>query len=159
MTAPNGAAVDNASVAMVFRIYDAPTIGSALHTEAQSVVVSNGIFNVVLGSSTALALPFDNPYYLGITIGSDIEMTPRQSLAASPYALRSASVSSSAPWVVVSAASQLAEPNKAYLVTNPAVTNITLPTNAAGGDSVRVAARASANGFSISPGVGQQFET
>ena len=48
LTAPNGAAVDNASVAMVFRIYDAPTIGSALHTEAQSVVVSNGIFNVVL---------------------------------------------------------------------------------------------------------------
>ena len=88
LTSPSGAAV-NASVPMVFKLYDAVTGGNVLHTETQpTVVVSNGIFNVVLGTTTALTASFAGPYWLGVTVGADPEMTPRQPLTSSPYALR-----------------------------------------------------------------------
>ena len=57
-------------------------------TESQTVVVANGRFNVILGSGDSpLDLPFDEPYYLGVTVSGDPEMTPRIELAASPYSL------------------------------------------------------------------------
>lgn len=99
LTNPGGTPV-TAMVAMVFNLYDAPMgAAPALYSEAQDVVVTNGNFNVLIGSVTALppALPFDVPYWLGIKVGADAEMAPRQPLAASPYALRAASAESLAP--------------------------------------------------------------
>ena len=90
LTSPSGAPVNSAGLQMVFNIYNVQTLGSPLHTETQTVTVSNGIFNVVIGSSATLTLPFDAPYYLGVTPGPDPEMSPRQPLAASPYAIRAA---------------------------------------------------------------------
>ena len=78
---------------MVFNIYNVASSGSALHTETQTVVVNNGIFNVLLGSAATLTVPFDVQYYLGVTPGADPEMSPRQPLAASPYAIRAATAS------------------------------------------------------------------
>jgi trimeric autotransporter adhesin len=89
LTSPGGQPV-NATVSMVFSLYDVTTGGSALYSETQSVTVANGTFNVAIGSVTPLALPFDVPYYLGITVGADPEMTPRQALLATPYALGAA---------------------------------------------------------------------
>jgi trimeric autotransporter adhesin len=89
LTSPGGQPV-NATVSMVFSLYDVATGGSALYSETQSVTVANGTFNVAIGSVTPLALPFDVPYYLGITVGADPEMTPRQALLATPYALGAA---------------------------------------------------------------------
>ena len=57
LTSPGGAPV-NASVTMVLNLYIHPTGGAALHTETQTVTVTNGVFNVLIGSVTALALPF-----------------------------------------------------------------------------------------------------
>src|SRR5207344_2727689 len=57
---------------------------------------SNGLYSVVLGTNAALTLPFDVQYYLGVTVGADAEMTPRQALTASPYALNAASVADGA---------------------------------------------------------------
>ena len=91
LTSPSGAAINNASQAMTIKIYDAPTAGNLLFTELQTVTVSNGIFNLLIGSVTALPLAFDKPYWIGVTVGTDPEMSPRQPLAASPYAIRSAS--------------------------------------------------------------------
>ena len=65
-----------------------------MFTESHNTVtVSNGIFNILLGSvdvnTNPLNLSFSTPYYLGITVGLiDPEMSPRQPLAASPYAIR-----------------------------------------------------------------------
>ena len=42
----------------------------------------------MLGGVQTLNLAFDKPYYLGIQVGSDTEMTPRQRLASSAYAIR-----------------------------------------------------------------------
>ena len=89
--------VSNGTVQMVFKLYDAATGGNLLWSETQpTVAVANGIFNVVLGSLTPLALPFDKQYYLGVTVGTDAEMTQRQALKATPYALNAAALSSSA---------------------------------------------------------------
>ena len=81
---------------MVFRFYDAPSGGTLLdistHTVANGnpVVVSAGEFRVQLGSGTGNALNglnfnTDN-IYIGLTIGSDSEMIPRERLSAAPYA-------------------------------------------------------------------------
>ncbi len=79
------------TVAMVFKLYDAPAAPAALYTETQSTVaVNNGLYSVAIGAVTALTLPFNVPYYLGVKVGADAEMTPRQQLTASPYALSSA---------------------------------------------------------------------
>ena len=74
---------------VTFKIYD--NAGTPLWTEARTgVVVDKGIFNVQLGGVTPFPsnLAFDQQYYLGIQVGSDTEMTPRQQLSSSGYALR-----------------------------------------------------------------------
>ena len=86
----------NAAVTVVFKLYDVASGGAALHTETQSVTPANGVFNAVLGTATPLVLPFDVPYFLGVTVGADPEMTPRQPLVASPYAFRAAGVDATA---------------------------------------------------------------
>ena len=73
--------------------------GAALHQETfTGVQVRSGIFSVVLGD----AKPFpanlfqDAPRFIGITVNSDPEMTPRQRLNAVPWALQAASATSAA---------------------------------------------------------------
>jgi hypothetical protein len=82
------------TVPISFRIYDVAVNGVALYSENQSVLVTNGVFSVVIGSITPLSLAFDVPYYLGITVGDDSEMIPREPLNATPYALRAGSTES-----------------------------------------------------------------
>jgi len=79
---------------MVFTIYDDSTGGTVLWTEMQMVSVTNGGFSVMLGSETpipdsALSFPTQNPgdgSYLGITVNTDSEMSPRTELGGPPYA-------------------------------------------------------------------------
>ncbi len=73
-----------------------------LWAERHSVTVDGGLFTVVLGASAQnpLLLPFDRPYFLGIRVGSDPELTPRQPLAAVPYALRAKTANSIAAGAV-----------------------------------------------------------
>ena len=90
LTAPGGAPV-NTTMPIWLSLYNAATGGTALYSETQTVTVTNGVFNVLIGSVTPLPLPFDVPYWLGVTLGiTDAEMTPRQPVAASAYAIRSA---------------------------------------------------------------------
>ncbi len=76
----------NSTVNVVFKIYNAG--GTLLWSETQNnVPVSNGIYNVVLGSVASMgSLTFDVPYFLGVTVGTDSEMTPRQPLTSVAYA-------------------------------------------------------------------------
>jgi len=41
----------------------------------------SGVYNILLGSITPLGLLFNAPYYLGIQVGTDPEMTPRLALS------------------------------------------------------------------------------
>jgi len=70
---------------MTFRLYEAATGGTALDTDIRDVVVTDGLFNT--------EIDFDQSYFdgralwLGITVGTDSEMTPRQEFRPVPYAL------------------------------------------------------------------------
>ena len=86
-----------ANVSMTFSLYDGPeTDASALllWTETHpSVAVGGGIFDVVLGSAgSPLDLPFDAQYYLGIAVGTDDELVPRQPLTSIGSALNADTV-------------------------------------------------------------------
>ncbi|MDO8971358.1 MAG: hypothetical protein Q7U74_11765 [Saprospiraceae bacterium] len=87
LTKSNGVAVSDGNYNLVFKLYTAPTGGMAIWTETQSSVeVSNGIYSAVLGVVTPLNIPFDQLYYLGVTVGST-ELSPRILLTSAPYAL------------------------------------------------------------------------
>ena len=80
-------------VDMTFRLYDAPTDGSALweeaHTAANAVPVQDGLFHVYLGSLTPISSTVwaNSPLYVGVQVGSDAEMSPREALGAVPVAM------------------------------------------------------------------------
>lgn len=89
LTNATGAPITTATN-VVFRIYAAASGGTALWTETHNGVTpdANGVFTRELGATTAFpATLFDgSKRYLGITVGSDAEMTPRQVLNNAPYA-------------------------------------------------------------------------
>jgi len=82
----------NGSQSVVFALYNVATAGAALYTETQTVTVSNGLFSVNIGSVTTLptTLWTQPALFLGIKVGTDAEMTPRQTLGAVAFAERAA---------------------------------------------------------------------
>ena len=67
---------------LTFRIYGTATGGEHLwlekHEGVNAVAVHYGNLSVLLGSITDMNLAFDSPLYLGIQVGNDLEMMPRQ---------------------------------------------------------------------------------
>ena len=105
LTTSTGAPL-NTPQTLIVRIYDMPGNGTALFSETHTpVTVSNGIFNILLGSvdtnANPMNLSFSTQYYLGVTVGTDAEMAPRQPLAASPYSIRATSAEALATTAVV----------------------------------------------------------
>lgn len=82
-----GVPVADGSYNVTFRIWDSGSGGSILWNENRTVTVDGGVFNVILGAVNPLVLPFDDPYWLGVQVGSDPELTPRTPLTSVPYAL------------------------------------------------------------------------
>ena len=78
------------SFTIQFKIYDAPTAGNVLWTETQTVTVTAGLFDVLLGSVTAIPYSvFDGKdKFLSLKVGSDPEMTPRKRLVSVGYSFR-----------------------------------------------------------------------
>jgi len=70
------------------RIYDASSGGTTLCDDTDPITVDNGLFTMYLdGSGGCMASDIDGKQlYLGITVGSDPEMTPRQGIYPVPYA-------------------------------------------------------------------------
>lgn len=76
-------------VSIVFTIYDDPTTGTDKWTETHSsVVVAQGLFNVLLGSIVPVdeTVFIDPNRYLGIKVGADPELVHRTQLLSSAYA-------------------------------------------------------------------------
>jgi hypothetical protein len=90
-----GLPVADDTYSIIFSIYNVASGGSAIWTETQSVTTSDGVYNVLLGSSTALTTTIlSGPEkYLGIKVGSDLEMTPRKRIVSVAYAFITESVS------------------------------------------------------------------
>lgn len=82
----------NGNYTMVFSIYVLPVGGAALYTETQNVAVSNGIFDVLIGSVTPIPQDlFDAaPHlrFLEVTANGAV-LTPRRLFGSVPYAFNS----------------------------------------------------------------------
>jgi hypothetical protein len=96
LTDVTGNAVADGAYSIVFSLYKQASGGSAVWTETQpSVAVAKGLFNVQLGSVSALPAPgpgssylyAQNDLYLGVKVGADPEMTPRQQLLPAAFAI------------------------------------------------------------------------
>ena len=80
---------------MEFRLYTQASGGTSLWNEmwtgANSVQVSDGLFNIMLGSLNSIppeVITGNNLLWLGITVNTDSEMQPRVQLGTVPYAVR-----------------------------------------------------------------------
>ncbi len=90
----SGNPVANGSYSVIFTIYDAPVGGNVQWAETSSVTTSGGLFTILLGSTNPVpdSAFEDASGYLGIKVGADPEMTPRQQLVSLSYAYRVSSV-------------------------------------------------------------------
>ena len=100
VTDAGGTAVPDGALNVKMSIYDAASGGTCLYTirgscgtpTSKSVTVTNGTFSTQIGDTVAgdNVIPdtlFDNAgVYLGVTVGSDAEMTPRKRLTSGAYA-------------------------------------------------------------------------
>jgi len=84
---------------MSFRLYNEGMGGTPLWVEQwtgpNGVKVRDGLFNVMLGSLTALpqaVITGHDQLFLGITVGTDDEMLPRVQLGSVPFAVQALSV-------------------------------------------------------------------
>jgi hypothetical protein len=84
LTDPSGVPI-NGTVTVTAAIYDVSIGGVARCTDTDSVAVTNGLFTMAMDFCTAADFNGDQ-LYLGIKVGADAEMTPRQEIFAVPYA-------------------------------------------------------------------------
>jgi len=103
----DGVAVDDGDYNIKFTIYDHPTSGTpnCLWTVSGTcatpttigINVKNGYFSILLGDTgsghNAISIDFtSDTYYLGITIDSDAEMTPRKRIGSAGYSFNADTV-------------------------------------------------------------------
>jgi hypothetical protein len=92
LTDSGGNPIDGA-YAIKFAIYDAPTGGTELWSETQlAVQINDGQLSALLGETEPISPTLFATYpdtFIGVTLGSDPEMTPRQRIHSVPYAMHS----------------------------------------------------------------------
>ncbi len=90
LTDASGNLIPDGNHTLTLKLYDNVASPTPIFTEAQTVPVVKGIFNVIIGSVTALpaSLAFDRAYFLGVSVNGGTELLPRSALTAVPYALR-----------------------------------------------------------------------
>ena len=85
----------NETLSVTLNLYDAPTGGNTLWTETKSVAVTKGFLNVTVGDTNPIdanLIDGETALFLGVTIGDDEEMSPRQAITSVPYATRASTV-------------------------------------------------------------------
>lgn len=80
----------NGNLPITFSIYTEASGATPIWTESyNSINITNGLFNVDLGSITPINLLFDTQYYLGININNSGELSPRSKFQMQAYSVRS----------------------------------------------------------------------
>jgi len=108
LTDANGVVVPNGTYGLLFEVFQGSSGGTAVFSQALSVVVTDGLYNVLL--STHGVMPYDleaafddanEGRYMQVTIQSSpdpgmpvpLELSPRQEIASVPYALHASTLS------------------------------------------------------------------
>jgi len=88
----NGSPINGNVTIITFNLYATEVDNQSLWTEIhEDVMVSDGIFNVILGTESAITNDlFSKDLYLGISIDNGSELSPRKRLTSTIYALRAA---------------------------------------------------------------------
>lgn len=88
LTTPTGDPVPDGAYLVRFQIYDAPVAGTVLwNSDYQQIHTTSGLYTYMLGQD----VPFPDGLFtggnrwLGVTVGVDPEMTPRQQFLAAPF--------------------------------------------------------------------------
>src|SRR3989338_638738 len=103
VTDSSGVTVSDGTYSIKFALYSAASSGDCFYVAsgtcasptAMSVTITSGIFSVLIGDTTAgfntltTSSLASSSVYLGVTVGSDNEMTPRKRVVATPYAINS----------------------------------------------------------------------
>ncbi|MEM7133256.1 MAG: H-type lectin domain-containing protein [Chloroflexota bacterium] len=89
----------NETTNIVFRLYNASDDGEVLWEEQwadeNGIQVRDGLFHVLLGSINPIEqtlISSNSTLYLGITVGTDNEMSPRMQLGSVPFAIQALTV-------------------------------------------------------------------
>ena len=80
---------------MTFAIYTEAAGGEAVWSETQTVAVTDGLFNVLLGTVNPLTPDYFSAHpaaFFGVRVGESSEMVPRQRIAAAVYSLKTAEI-------------------------------------------------------------------
>jgi len=125
--------VTDAAYSIEFSLYTAPTGGSNIWTETNSVDTVSGLFSVMLGSSTSLAgVDFNQTLYLGINVASDGEMSPRKILGTVPAAFQAIEASNAVTFDNIATTSFLRSDQADIISASEASTLLTVTQNGAG---------------------------
>ncbi len=88
LTDGSGIVVPDDIYHLTLKLYSVDINGQASWTEVQDVTSVGGLFNVVLGAKTPLRLLFDRQLWLGISVGTEAELSPRIKLTSASYSIR-----------------------------------------------------------------------
>ena len=92
LTQPSGQPLADASYSLTLRFYDAATGGNLVYEETQSVAVTRGLFNILIGDVAPLAsVNFNQQLWLETGITGQAPFAPRTRFAVVPYAVRAES--------------------------------------------------------------------
>lgn len=88
----DGKAVDDGTYTLKFKLWKDPTSTNAAdkvwEDSFTDVEITGGVYNVLLGTGPQpLDAPFDQTYYLGISMSSGPELQPRPRLTSAPFVL------------------------------------------------------------------------
>ncbi len=126
-----GGVAVSGNFSMTFSIYSAASGVTAAWTETQNVIVTNGLFNVLLGSANPFPSALFNgagELYLGIRVGNDPEIVPRFRFTSVVFAIRASEADGVANGAVTTADLADATVTSAKIA-DGAVTNPKLTTN------------------------------
>lgn len=101
LTDDNGAPI-NGSVTILFEIYGTLSGGAPAWAETQTITVTDGVFNVLLGDFNPIPLDlFDSSpeRYLQLTVNGS-ELSPRRQFASVPYAFTSRANAGGNTWTI-----------------------------------------------------------
>jgi hypothetical protein len=96
LSGAKGEVVPDGLYSITFRLYTVDNGGAPIWSETQSIEVKGGLFNAALGRTNSLDIPFDQPYWLAISVGDGSEASQRMKLTSSAYSLQARTVVDSA---------------------------------------------------------------